>query len=715
MIKHFKAKAFLAFLVFYFVFSANVLNAFTSKDIISPCNGVWNNIQALVLNDLDDSELYYSFTGSDPLSSGFSYDGPILIDAVGDISLNIAAVSKDGKRSDFKVSYTVVPFSTLQNQDDAFFISSLQQNPIISVSPDSPFSIPSDFSFCMSNDADAFYSGQKISVDAANVLERYVPCIIKGNGFDFHMVLHILSSVSSNKVNNSFSAKLPFNIENWNNFRFTEKKYIFKIDDSLWSGDTDVVFLDRSTSHTVYWQDVAFELGNPVESYVIPSIPAIVPEKKDNGSVLFSFAESDSGYSMQISNNGLVEGSSNAGNASTVLVDTVFGDEILTDISFDVFYNGKLQGKINSRLEIDKRPPAPPKIVSSSSKNNSREKVSVTLESEPGATIYYAVSEGVNSSAYKSAKEMEEAVSFGEYKTYSGEKIEFGSINGDATYYSFKSYAVDSNGNISQLSNYSVVIDEYNVYLDTSLASLSDSEGDGSSLNPFKTFAAAIKYVNNKKNSNLYLLSPVTLDNQNVKITSDCKIIGKDTSILLKGKSVINIEKANVFIKDCFITRNDSETSSSQVSKIFSIKNSNVTFDNCEILGIFKGDASIADVKSSVIKISNSGFTLQASSYGSLFNMEKADVDVVESRFTASGNTSVCFSIHGGTFCMFKSSCNSLGKIGRCIELTSVQNVRVKSSSLSSLNSVSSTSSGLFWADKNTSVLEYEDNDENAL
>lgn len=715
MIKHFKATASLVFLGLYFLFHANVLSAFSAKDIISPCNGVWNNIQALVLNDLDDSELYYSFTGSDPLASGFSYDGPILIDAVGDISLNIAAVSKDGKRSDFKISYTVIPFSTPTNEDDAFFISDLQQNPIIKVSTESPFLIPSSYTFCMSNDSDSFHVGRPVLIDSENILERYVPCIIKGNGYAFHMVLQTLASEKKASTNKYNTSQLPFNVEEWDRFKFTNKKYIFKIDDSLWSGTSDEIHLDRSVPHKIYWQDVAFELGNPVETYELPAIPSIASEKLDSGAVRFYFEDADSKYLMKVREGGTLVGIPKSNIASSLVIDSVFGDEVSSDILFDVFYDGVLQGTIKSFFEIDKRPPSAPEIISSASQTSSRDKVSVSIKSEEGSTIYYAVCNGIDTSNYKSMQEIDNDVSLGEYEVYSGEKLEFGSLNGNATYYKISSYAVDSNGNKSLNADYSVVIDEYNVYFDSSYDSLSASEGDGSLLSPFKSFANAVKYVNSRKNTNLYLVSSVVLDNQVVKITSDCNIIGKDTSIILNGKSTFNIEKANVVIKDCFFTRNDSECSTSLVDKIFNIKNSTVTFDNCEVLGIFKKDSSIANIKSSSINILNSGFTLQTFYYGALLDVEKSDLKVVDSRFTASGETSVCFSIHGGTFYMEKSSCSSQGKVGRCIELVSVKDVRVKGSSLTSLNSVSSTSSGLFWVDKNTVVVEYEDNDENAL
>ena len=48
------------------LFTFSKLFAFEEKNILSPISGVWKNKQALVLNLEKGTDVYYSFTGSDP-------------------------------------------------------------------------------------------------------------------------------------------------------------------------------------------------------------------------------------------------------------------------------------------------------------------------------------------------------------------------------------------------------------------------------------------------------------------------------------------------------------------------------------------------------------------------------------------------------------------------------------------------------------------------
>jgi len=51
-----------------------------SSTILSPSPGIWSNYQSVILEVPEDSLAFYSFTGDDPLYSGFAYDVPVLIE-----------------------------------------------------------------------------------------------------------------------------------------------------------------------------------------------------------------------------------------------------------------------------------------------------------------------------------------------------------------------------------------------------------------------------------------------------------------------------------------------------------------------------------------------------------------------------------------------------------------------------------------------------------
>ena len=84
--------------------------------VISPIEGKWLNKQLLLIDTSDGGDYFYSLNGSDPETMGFAYDGPVLIDLIGDITLRI---KKAGRHS----SETTVNFSV--QPDSAFEASSL--------------------------------------------------------------------------------------------------------------------------------------------------------------------------------------------------------------------------------------------------------------------------------------------------------------------------------------------------------------------------------------------------------------------------------------------------------------------------------------------------------------------------------------------------------------------------------------------------------------
>ena len=95
-------RKFLFCIIFLFI-TLGFAAAFSEQDIISPVSGTWNNMQPLVLNVENGTEIYYSFTEIDPLRFGFAYDGPVVLDRKGDVSLRITAVDANGERKDFTV------------------------------------------------------------------------------------------------------------------------------------------------------------------------------------------------------------------------------------------------------------------------------------------------------------------------------------------------------------------------------------------------------------------------------------------------------------------------------------------------------------------------------------------------------------------------------------------------------------------------------------
>ena len=60
-----------------------------------------------------------------------------------------------------------------------------------------------------------------------------------------------------------FSRKdVPFEIIDWDTFVFTDRNFIYKIDDQWWQQPKEKIILDRSVSHMISWQNVDYSKEN---------------------------------------------------------------------------------------------------------------------------------------------------------------------------------------------------------------------------------------------------------------------------------------------------------------------------------------------------------------------------------------------------------------------------------------------------------------------
>ena len=149
---------------------------------------------------------------------------------------------------------------------------------------------------------------------------------------------------------------------------------------------------------------------------------------------------------------------------------------------------------------------------------------------------------------------------------YNGE-IFLDSDSKSAVFYKVKAYAVDSSQNKSNTSEYTVVIDEYNYYID---GNSSVANGDGSRNRPFNSFAQVIDIINNGRFSHFFVKGEIMLPEESVVISSNCEfsvidnarfIIPANSALVLRSasfsasnlifekvKSDSNIENNNFFV-----------------------------------------------------------------------------------------------------------------------------------------------------------------------
>ena len=674
------------------------LFAFSEKDIISPAAGTWANVQPLVLNQTDDCDIYYSLTGSDPFVQGFSYDGPVVIDQTGNVTVRISAVHKDGLRSDFQVSYRVVPVTFRTNDaDTALFIQSITQNPIRKYVSGTNFPLPGNFKYSMRNGVEPYLDAESLSLSGRNSLDRYVPCAVSDGEIKYHFVIHVTPrSVSELPV-----TEVPFMIDDWETLTYTGDMLIYQIDDGYWAAGTESVSLDRTVPHTVRWQSMAYEPGNPVSSLTLPPKPSLERSVSDDGSITFTLRDdSGSDYVLGYGTD------SSGGYAPQVLgrslcADTFHGDEISGELVVGVYLSGVFQGFLRSDYFLDRQSAVPPVFVPSVYGDYVRDAVSLTIRAEEGESIFYSLEDG------------------GDFERYTGSVITLRSHD-EATSYRVRAYSVDDAGNRSALAEYNVTVDQFNYYLNVNSG---EPSGNGTYSRPFTSFKQAVNTINAVEYSRLHITGDIEVPSGTIVLQRNCVIIGEKSRIVMGPDSTLRIQDCSVEFESCTLEKRtggarESSYSSEQrrnaLKRFLIIKNADVRFSGCEVAGIFSDNGILLEAEDSVVRAENSGFTVQADSYACALSASGTELDLLSSRITTVSPNCINISAGGGKVSLTYSTCSVIGHLGRCLELGKSEALLVGNIFNATFDS-SISGTGAVWKDSDTVFLRNEGNSVNGF
>ncbi len=646
--------------------------------VISPAPGIWANKQSLVIDTSDGSECFYSYSGSDPLTSGLAYDGPVLIDAEGSVDLKIA-VLHDGGREEYKVSYSVVSAkpsksapataatsASAQTLEDDFY-KKISSQAVWNYKDGERISIPSSLFYKIGDGEKPYLRGTDLSLDITNCLSRYVPCSVTDGSADYRFVIFVPVKGAGQLA----TFDVPFKITDWNTFTFTGKKLIWCIDDSDWSASTEPIKIDRSIPHTVRWQSVVYQKGNPIECFTLapkPQISVSMPEKR-NASAFFKI-EGDSHYMMSLLDaNASGEQHGKSGLFREMTFDTFYGDEIRGQAKFALYSDGVYQGEIDVPYEIDKQPPLPPAFAPSEEGYYARSSVSLAIEST--GSVFYSVSKAVplRDTEVFSEDSKFDSVETGDFRPYFG-AVDLIAGTDKAVFYKVKAYSQDKAGNRSAISEYRVIIDEYNYYISESAPELG---ADGTFAHPFTSFDQIRSVLNNGKFAHFFVEGTLHMPAGITSIGTNCAFTsakrGKEGRILLPASASIVVRSASFAAENIIIEKEKSDELLA-LPQFFTLEHGAVSFENVEIIGVFEDSGTAFTAKDSVLRFSNTGLTIHAANYACGISASNCKISVSNGRFASVAPTAVNFSIFGGTFDLAKSDCKVVSHLGRIAELT---------------------------------------------
>lgn len=660
--------------------------AFAQIKVLSPIEGTFSNRQMLVIETDGVGDYYYSLNGSDPETFGFAYDGPVLIDLDGPVELKI---TKSGRtKEELSVKYTVLPDNAYA-ASFATFISSFFDSGILNYTSGSILSIPPELDYSFGLPPDSFLKGTDLSFAADSILSRYIPCTVydSSSGRKWRFIVRTLPQTAG-----VFSRRdVPFYITDWNTITFTNDNYIYKIDSEYWSLPKNSINLDRSVSHMIRWQSIEYEEGNPVEYFVLPPMPELNQTTDPDGSMHFSI-QGDSAYSLGV----ITSSDTDYHELFTQMgADTFYGDSVSGVLDLGFFAGAVYQGHVQIPYVINKRPPTSPVITSSSPSFYSRESVSVKIQGEEMSELYYAVSEPYTISSafetYDADSPLFASVTPGKF--YRAESntvnLELKPEGSGAVYFKVSAYS-QNGGNSGIVSEYAVIIDQYNFYYN---AFAEPSFADGTSLRPYTDFDECIKAINQGRYACLRIKGNVLVTSGVHTILSNCVFVNEgDASFEFENGACIQVKNSTLSLQDFTISSvNQPLVNTEGLVPFFKLDDSVLDIDGCQISASFEKDGLFAEAVRSSVNVNNSIASIVAASYASFVSGVKSKLNIQNSSVNITADTCVTISLNQGDVKAVNNSFKVSGRKGRIAELFTVDGSFAANSFKSSLKSASNT------------------------
>ena len=647
---------------FFSVFFAATATVY-AQEIINPAEGTWANRQVLVLDTGNGYNAYYSLNGDDPESSGLAYDGPVALDVSGSVKLSVVFVSSAGKKIRKDIAFSVEDSPLPASLDAADFIRKFPTG-LINYVAGTELEIPSSLDYGFGKDFDTFEVGRPISVPSDTVLSGYIPVMFRAEGKNWRFVLQIIPSASG-----LYSRKdVPFEIKDWEIIVFTDNKMIYKIDEAWWSLPDVPIKIDRSEDHIISWQRIDYSPENPVKSFVLPKKPELSIKNEAGGAVTVS-AESESGYKIAV----LDDSGQAAELYDSIRIDTFPGDSISGTATAGIFYDSVYQGKLTFAYNVNRKNPPAPEFISSAQNGFSRKKVDLSVKNKNDDDIFAAVLGPViiDEENFYDADSILFDLNNIEYKKLPGKVLNLNPGEERGCAYKVLAFAQDSNGNKSRISEYKVVIDSCNYYIDGTSTD-ENTFADGTKNHPYRDFKSLLPFMEQSRFLRIRIKGKINMPDGKILLSANCRIDGsEDSELVFLPNSSIILRNASLAVYDIIISKKSANSGLQEESKnnVFQVEHGVLDLTNVELSALFDRNGTVIDAENSAINLRKSGITSGAISYSCALASINSKISVINSRITTVAGTAVNFSAQGGVFELRSSECGITGTIGRSAEL----------------------------------------------
>ena len=685
---------FFCFLLFSFSTFIFAKNSY----ILSPVEGQWSNYQSIVIDVPEGATAFYSFTGDNPLYSGFAYESPVLLELEGNVNLKVVILNKDDSVIDESVN-----FSVNKKPLNVSFYKDTQTQALITLSENN-IAIPSYMRFAFGDDKNYFLKGKTLSVDSKNSLEQILPLQIQDGNNYYRFMVKIPANFSTEE--NQFVqsdegfdisqeedftvrriekklSQCPFQIEfvDWTKIKISSDENIYVcLDDGIWQTGNFELDISRDVLHTLSWIDTT---GVNPEEFIperfkvyfttIPVMPTLKLVQDKTKVVEVSLSDKNFEFTI-VQNQKCVSSNFTEPRNKKYFIDTVYGNDLVSKVETKVFYDEVYQGVLVSDFSIDRMPPKSPEVVLSDDKFFVRNPVEIKFNSDE--KIYYVLKSKEISSKELKNLELELTKNFA-FDSSSAIELENDSLvlfedNPNAVFYNLAYFTKDDFGNVSEVSYYQVLIDSYNYYVEANLNN-SNYVQDGSAAHPFSSFEQVLPFLQENKFVKIHVEGNFVNVPQ-LNFVSPCEIISsKGARITFAKDSFISVENTNLKISNCVLEQNFVNNDFYSQQNLFKLNNATLTLDNCETVSLFNKNGSVIFSNNSKINILNSGLTIQSKVYSSVFNLLNSDLNCETSRISAVSDSVIALTMNSGKLNLNNCQIQVNGKTSKIYELFGVE------------------------------------------
>lgn len=653
--------------LFSFLFAG--FSAFAEVTIVNPAPGSYANLQSLVIEANGGEEVYYSFSGSDPLSQGFAYDGPVVLDVTGNVELRVASVDASQNKLEQKVYFSVEAAQT-ESEEGAAFLKSFETGPCFDFLAGDKISIPFSMGYSFFS-SQKFEKGRDISISKKSTMERYVPINISDGAKVWRYVLHVVPA----ETGALSRVEVPFKIEGWTNIVFTDPKRIYSLDGSWWQSGAQMLVVDRNAPNQIYYQSADYSAQNPVSKILLPPKPQLFVERQSDGSVKIK-AAGDAKNKFYLAASPLSKTRLVApGLYSELAIDAFPGDKIEAQLPVEVYCERVYQGTLYADVSVNRLTPNVPVIKSSASSSYARDDVWVSASCGPKLKIFCSVSNPVEiAPAFDGSDLKELQYAQGEFNLYNGQKIALFGDTEKILAYKVSFYSEDEMGVKSATADYSVVIDKYNYYVDPDSQS---QEPDGSPFAPFKDLTSLAKIARSKQFSRFFVKGTVALPPGEISVPNNVEFDGiGDARVLIPANCALLVKNAGLYAQNIVWEKQSALSPSKKLrgaakalTNFFILDHSAATFKNCEIIARFSGDGKAFNCSSASLKLEATGVSSTAEGYSCAINAAGASkISALSCRLLSVAETAVAFSVSGGSVLLDNNFIQVSGRMGRPAE-----------------------------------------------